>query len=52
MRLAARGQRDMGKGIETIDSPAELYRVRRQAIAVHASAILSALAITAVLYMI
>jgi len=52
VRLAARGQRDMGRGVEDIEDAAELYRVRRQAAVVHASALIGAAAVTAVLYVI
>src|SRR5690606_12392954 len=52
VRLAARGQRDMGRGLEEIEDAAELYRVRRQAAVVHASALIGAAAGTAVLYVI
>jgi hypothetical protein len=52
VRLAARGQRDMGRGAEEIEDAVERYRVRRQAAVVHASALIGAAAITAVLYVI
>ncbi|HEU5210476.1 MAG TPA: hypothetical protein VFU06_13870 [Longimicrobiales bacterium] len=52
VRLAARGQRDMGGGVEDIEDAMERYRVRRQAAVVHASALISAAAVTAVLYVI
>lgn len=52
VRLAAEGKRDMGKGVEPIDDPVERYRVRRQATVVHASALIAAAAVTAVLFMI
>lgn len=52
VRLAAQGQRDMGRGIEPIDDPLERYRVRRQAMVVHASAVIAAAAVTAVMYVI
>jgi hypothetical protein len=52
VRLAARGQRDMGRGVEEIEDAVERYRVRRQAAVVHASALISAAAVTAVLYVI
>lgn len=52
VRLAARGQRNMGRGVEEIEDAVERYRVRRQAAVVHASALISAAAVTAVLYVI
>jgi hypothetical protein len=52
VRLAWSGQRETAAGVVPIDDPAELYRVRKQASVVHASAIISALAVAAVLYVI
>ena len=50
VRLARNGRRETSTGSEPIDDPVELYRIRRQASVVHASAIVAALAIAAVLY--
>ena len=50
VRLAHSGRRETSTGSEPIDDPLELYRIRRQASVVHASAIVAAFAIAAVLY--
>ncbi len=52
VRLAAQGQRDLGRGVEAIEDPLERHRVRRQAMVVHASAVIGAAAVAAVLYVI
>ncbi len=50
MKLAARGQRDMDSGPETITDSAQLRQVRRQARIVHAKSLAAALVITVVIY--
>ena len=52
MKLAARGQRDMDTGPQTIADRAELAQVRRQARAVYVKAFVSAVVLTAVAMMI
>jgi hypothetical protein len=52
VRLALQDRCDMGGGVEAIEDPALRYRIRQQAMVVHATAILSAAGITAVLYVI
>lgn len=50
VRLAWTGRRETEHGTAPIDDPFDRYRVKRQASVVHASAIISALAVAGVLY--
>jgi hypothetical protein len=47
VRLASRGQRDLDTGPQTIDNSAELTQLRRQARAVYAKSIVTAVIVTA-----
>jgi len=49
VRLAARGLRDMDKGSESIDDPAERRRIRQQALRVHLKSFVSAAVLTGIL---
>ena len=47
MRLAARGLRDMGDGVQPVADPASVAAARRQARRVHVHSVLAALLFTA-----